>query len=321
MDLIYAAPNGADIGVLDAYTFDLAYGSDENNFEITLPITEAVLDKDYILYIEGTEYGGLVDSIKVNTEQGIVTYNGRTWHGLIESKVIRPDSGQDYFTVEGEANTVLASLITRLGLQDMFRAPTEDSGINISYQFQRYVPGYTKGMLLMLQSAGAKLKIVWSEGIVELSAVPIFDYAQHEDFNSDQIEFIISNAYNKINHLICLGAGDLSARMVIDLYCDALGNISQTQTFFNLDEHAEVFDFPNAESEADLIEKATDKFKEYIATDTVEISIETSEKYDIGDIVGAFEEVTKTSVVTTITKKIVTITNNIVSTEYKVGGR
>jgi hypothetical protein len=36
MDLIYTNTRLEDVGVLKDYTFDLAFGSDENDFEVTI---------------------------------------------------------------------------------------------------------------------------------------------------------------------------------------------------------------------------------------------------------------------------------------------
>lgn len=61
MDLIYANKNKIDVGVLKDYSFDLAFGSDENNFKLSVNTENNVCEEDYIIYIEGTEYGGIVD--------------------------------------------------------------------------------------------------------------------------------------------------------------------------------------------------------------------------------------------------------------------
>ena len=85
-----------------------------------------------------TEIGGIIDAIKLNTESGDITYSGRTWHGIMEGKVLCPDAGQDYLTLSGEANTVLDTLIKRMNLEDMFEVSDVDSGIIIaSYQMDR----------------------------------------------------------------------------------------------------------------------------------------------------------------------------------------
>ena len=102
----------------------------------------------------------------------------------------------------------------------------------------------------------------YREGKVHLSAVPLVDYSQDEEWDSDQMNFQISSNERPVNHLICLGKGDLSERMVRHLYMDARGNISETQTFFGVDEVTETYDYSNVESEEELITGGTQRLQE-----------------------------------------------------------
>lgn len=316
MDLIYMNPNKEDIGVLKDYTLDMAYGSDENNFECTVSSSNNVCESGFYLYAEGTEYGGIIDSINVDTESETVIYKGRTWHGIMESKVFEPDAGEDYLEISGEANTVLLSLITRMGLAAMFKVSSKASGINISHKMNRYVKGYT-GILRMLKANGAKLNVTFKGGFVELSAEPLVDYNQDEQFDTDQISFVIEKNYKPINHVICLGQGDLKDRRVIHLYADGVGNISGTQTFKGVDEVTEIYDYPNAESDEELIQGGVDIIKASWASDTIEFDFESDdESFDINDVIGAKEFITGTQVVAHITKKIIQIKDYTTAISY-----
>ena len=64
-----------------------------------------------------------------------------------------------------------------------------------------------------------------------------------------------------------------------------------------------------------------EKIKESWNSNEIEYSFEPDEEknFDIGDIVGAMEKITKTEVNAEITKKIVTINNNTTTISYKVG--
>ena len=77
-----------DIGVMQNFTLDLAYGEDENNFELTTVTENNVCQSGYYIYAEGTDYGGIIDGIEVKTNSGLLCYKGRTWHGILESKII-----------------------------------------------------------------------------------------------------------------------------------------------------------------------------------------------------------------------------------------
>lgn len=310
-----------DIGVLLDYDFDLAFGADENNFECGIASVAHCCEAGFYLYIEGTEYGGIIDAISSDTEKEEVTYSGRTWQGLLNSKVLQPDSGQAYLTVSGEANTVIASLLSRMDLNDLFEASSEASGLTISsYQMNRYTGGYD-GIIKMLKTVDAKLMFIFQNGKVVLSAVPIHNYSQDAEFDSDLVDFQAKKNYKSVNHLVCLGKGELQNRTVVHLYADEEGNISQTQTFTGLDEYAAVYNYPNAESASDLIAEGTDKLKELWEPDEIKIDFTgDSDAYDIGDVVGAVDNITHISVSAEIQKKIVTVKNGTITVSYDVGG-
>lgn len=246
MDLIYADALRKDIGVMTAYTLDMAYGSGENDFECTVDRGAHCCDRGFFLYVEGEEYGGIIDRIRVNTEKDEIIYKGRTWHGVLENKVLCPEEGQDYLVLSGEANALLQEIISRLGLTDLFEASSDDSGIQIvGYQMNRYVYGYT-GIKKMLKEFGAKLHIRWTGGMVELSALPITDYSEDEEFDASQVYFAVEKNYRPVNHMICLGQGDLAERAVIHLFTDENGGV---QPFAEVDHPVEDLDYILDESQ------------------------------------------------------------------------
>lgn len=272
MDLIYADENLNDIGVLQGYTLDLAYGVDENNFVVEMALKELDIREGYYIYIDGTEYGGIVDAIGVDTDAEKITISGRTWTGILASKVILTDEEKKYYTVDGDANIIISDLLSRCDLKDVFDVEYEDeeiieSGIDIdNFQF-RYDNLYF-GLLAMLQSVDSKLMFKFSNGKVILSAQLAMNYATAEDFDSSIVNFKIDKKYNHVNHLVCLGSGELNERNVIHLFTDKNGGLQpylwntnkepikdsdyidtlDSQVLFGLDEITEVYDYPSAET-------------------------------------------------------------------------
>lgn len=185
MELIHADANHVMLGTLERYELDLAFGSDENNFECVMVISdyccrtgEYLAMQDVVAgHVKYTEYGGRIDGVCVDTGKETVTYSGRTWQGILSKKIVCPDDGQDYLVLSGDANEVLGFLIQRIGAGDLFETPSEKAGITItSYQMDRYIDAYT-GMRKMLKCAGAKLVMYYREGKVHLSAVALVDYS------------------------------------------------------------------------------------------------------------------------------------------------
>ena len=318
MDLIFTNSEREDQGVLSTHAFDLSYGAAENDFELTLGADEPTLEKGACIFVEGTEYGGIIGGIKTSTNGETITYKGRTWHGIMNSKVIEPDTGENYLIVSGDANEVLSFLIARLGLSGLFVADENPSGVNISsYKFHRYCKGYD-GAADMLADNGGKLKIAWKDRAVHLSAEPISDYTE-SPVDGDIAVLTVDQKKDKVNHLICLGKGDLAEREVIHLYIDQNGQIGDVQYYTGVDEIADTYDNSNSD---DLRSDGIKHFKELRNNDTAEISLSETDglTYDIGDIVGAKEYKSGVSVSAAVTQKIVKINNGVVSTEYKTGG-
>lgn len=309
-----------DLGVMKDFTLDLAYGSDENDFECKIVRSNHCCEEGFYLYYEGTEYGGIIDDIEVDTEADEIAYHGRTWHGILNSKILEPNAGEDYLIISGEANKALGTLIARMGLSGLFVASTEASGITISnYKMNRYIAGYD-GIKKMLKAFGAKLNIIFKNGFVELSAKPFVDYSKDEQFDTDQISFRVKKKGSPLNHVVCLGKGDLAEREVIHVYADKNGNISETQVFTGVQEVSTTYDNANAESSDELKQGGIDMIHEAWNSNELEYDFNSDDEcFDIGDIVGAKEEVTETEVTAEITKKIVTINKNTTTISYKVG--
>lgn len=225
MEVIYADKNLRDIGVLRDCEADFAFGKDENDFEISIELPEHCCNDGFFVYVKDTEYGGIIDSICPDTEKNVLKYKGRTWHGILENKVIEPGEGEDYLIVSGDANDVLSVLIEKLGLNGLFCVEETESGILISnYQFKRYVKGYT-GIRKMLSSVHAKLEMRFENKKLTMKAMPVYDYSIDEEWDESQIDFQIEKNYRPVNHLICLGSGDLKERNVIHLFTDENGGV------------------------------------------------------------------------------------------------
>lgn len=323
MDLIYTNAKRVDLGVLLAHSLDLSFGTDENenDFEITLGKNEPVLDDGAIIYIDGTEYGGMVGGMRSSSTDEVRTHIGRTWHGILNDKVIEPDPGADYLIVEGEANEVMGALIERLGLGELFKARSASSGINIrKYQFARYVRGYD-GFRAMLSSASAKLKMSWSGTALELYAEPVVDYTD-QPVDGDEAALTVERYGSKVNHLICLGSGNLADRMVLHLYVDQFARIGSTQYYTGLEEIAEIYDYPNAASIDELRDFGTKQLKALRDNDKVELTAYEGSglEYDIGDIIGGTDTTTGNTASAVVTQKIVKINNGVVSINYKTSG-
>lgn len=326
--LILADQNLRDIKpVMDA-EIDIAIGSDENDYEIK--IRRDQWDKRYtygnIIYIRNTEFGGIIGRKKINTSEDTISLYGRTWRGELDKKVIRPSAGQDYRKVSGELNAVLNTLVTEQ-FNDYFVVSQNDTGVNVTnYQFDRYCT-LLAGIVKMLKSVGCKLHIEYIQqergqpGYVELSAVPIIDYSEQIELSEDsRLNYVFDETKNGVNHLICLGKGELQDRQVIDLYVAKDGSIGADQYYSGIEEIAQVYENTSAEAD-ELEEKGREQLQKLMNSTSFSMDVETlSMDVDVGDIVGGRDYMTGMYAAKPIAKKIYKVSRGEKSLEYEIEG-
>lgn len=268
MDLIYTNAERRDLGVLQDYSFDECFGKKDNTFEIKVQRYNHVCEQDYYVYIEFSEYGGIIDTLETDTKTGVVTYKGRTWHGLLNSFVIEPTAGNAYITFDGEANEVLEDIIDALGLGTLFvvdAVPQANRGdVRISQYNVRYEKAYDC-ILKMLEENEGKLIMYYLDGQVHIGATLSANFSATQEFDSALVPFKAGQTYNNVNHLICLGKGEAQDRAVIHLFLDDGEEVQpyttvaqpkqdseyildkRNQVFTGLEERTEIYDSPNAE--------------------------------------------------------------------------
>ena len=316
MDVVIMGPDGTALRQTDDFSLDLAYGDDQNDFELSA-VSGPALSRGMRWCVDGTPYGGIVDTLGVSVASDGVTalsYRGRDVHGVMAAKVVEPDAGQAYLTVSGEANSVIGRMLSRLSVDSWLRASAADSGIQVSgYRFHRYVDLWA-GLRMMLASVSARLAVSFVDGAPVLSAVPSDTYG---DVPSELVDFDAERTYRPVNHLIGLGTGELAERQVVHWYADAQGVVSQTQTLFGLDEVAEAYDL-SSESD-DLSGKTRAKLEDYQGQGTFEVDLPEGAGLDVGDRVAASDAVTGLSVTAEVVKVVVKVSAGEPTISYETG--
>ena len=320
MDLILATSDGQEECVL-TYDFDIELG-DKSDFQLNASYAswKNNLKIGKRVYIPGTEYGGIIKYISSATNTGNIFLKGFTWRGYLAHRFIRPASGQDYYIASGELNTIIGNLVNIPG----FIVSTIDTGITLSYQFNRYV-SVLEGLEAMLRSVGYRLDLKYQQtqagGYVYVQAVKAGVYGDSVEYSQDSlIDFSSTDDQMGINHLICLGTGELKNRLVIDLYADASGNISQIKSITGIDEIVDTFDNSGAELQT-LIESGTNRLKELLSKKSFIAAIKKVEtEMYIGDIITGQDYITGNKVTKPIAKKIVKRSNGVISIDYKIEG-
>lgn len=282
--------DGEWLGVLKCWSIDFDAG-DTDEFTLSMPSSSTVAVDgtrapwygDFVL-APGTEVGGIVDEVTVDTtgDSPTLKFTGRTWRGILATRIIRPDKGQDYLTISGTAEECVASILARQGLDGVF-AVSGSSGVKIEkYQFARYVDSHT-GLTSMLASVGLRMGVSKAKGKCSIECVPVKSIDKGVDENF--VTYVMSLNKRPVNHLVCLGEGELKDRVVVDLYADADGKVSTTQTFTGIDEVSDVYD-SNNEDEAGITEAGTEKLADMQADATsVKLTLPDDLDASLGDIV------------------------------------
>lgn len=332
MDFIIADKERIEIGYLpkDAeMDLDLSEKTDNregcNDAQVTVKADfENMVFGNYI-FLHGTEYGGRVMDLKRNTASATAVWYVDTWRRMLGQAVIEPPVGMAYLQiVNKDANTVISEVINnRFG--KIFAVPKQSSGIIISGKFDRYV-SVLDGLTKLLKAHGAKLKIEAAQGVagqtfcVNVEAVPIADYSEEIEYSQDnRVNLNIRDYRRGINHLICLGKGELTERMVRHLYIQEDGSIGSSRFYNGIDERTEVFEYPNAEDESELLKAGGERLKELANYKKLEMSVRDLE-LNIGDVVAGRDRVTGIYMKQPIVKKILKMKDGRTSVAYKVKG-
>lgn len=318
-DVVLAKPNGEEVGVMLFTSYDFEIGDFENSFLITCLRSEwEKIEDGSRIYIPGTEYGGIYRRTESATKLGTIGAGGFTWRGMLQNKIICPPAGADYATDSGELNQIIGARVSA-AFPGLFVGSSESTGVTVSYQYARYVTLYD-GLKAMLKSVGYKMQISYDQErcAVVIGAVPIVDYSDEIEYSSDMnADYEMVRDLTGVNHLICLGQGELRNRVVVHLYVDANGNISQRQTFFGADEIAKIYDYAGA-SRADLIQYGTDQLSQYANETSFKIELDSDKDVGIGDIVGGRDYISGIKMTAPITTKVVTWKEGFETIEYKL---
>lgn len=325
MELIIADKNGIEIAEMNGYQFD----SDQNGektFEVTIP---ANLWRSYMtygarVYVPDTEIGGIVGQIYTDTQNNTVSLMGRTWRGVLNSKVIQPPSGANYYTITGTVSACLTELTSgRFG--DLIRIKAPSTNIP-TFKFDRFCTLLT-GVDKMLASIDAKLTLAYRQGepnesgYLEVGASPVIDYSEEIELSQDsRLNFTMHNIRDGVNHLIVGGQGELDSRNILHFYVGKNGKIGKTQYYTGIDEIEYFYENTSTET-AELEEAAKDFFKDIMNRSEFVMNVEALDlDVSIGDIIGGRDYITGMYTKKPVANIVLTIEDGKITKDYIVEG-
>lgn len=312
-----------ELGALpDSVSLDFDIG-EENDVEIGC--SRGQVEKGQWIVAFGTEYAAVLEENTSQTNSSDETWCGNAPRKFLQQFIIEPPAGEAYRTVSGDANTVMSEVLDG-AFGGLFSIPDTPSGITISnYSFDRYTDALT-GFTKMLSQKGARINIEVVQGgseepfTIVLSAVPIQNLESEIQYSQDSKVSVQFKSYERgINHLICLGQGELTARQVVHLYAQFDGSVGQTQFYTGFRERMATYENTNVESQDELISEGTKRLQELMDYSQMTMSVQDVD-LTIGDIISGRNYDTGFYIAKPVIQKVVTITGGIPEISYKVEG-
>lgn len=278
-----------------------------------------------LIYIMGTEYGGIIGEALTDTTLDYVELKGLSWRGRLAKKIIQPPTGSDYKVVSGELHTVMKELIEP-EFDGLFVVSQEDTGISVNnYQFDRYCTLYD-GLVKMLKSKWYRLQLSFRReqgepGYLYIEAVPIVDYSNRIELSRDcQLNYTMDDKRDGVNHLIVAGKGELQDRNVLHLYVQEDGSIGTQQYYTGLREVAEVYENTSTETD-ELRSKSEERLQELMNKKTFRMDVaKLGLDIGIGDIVGGRDYLTGMYMAKPVENIVYELIGDAESKTYKLEG-
>lgn len=312
--IVWAGADRAELGATYAFDLDLSYGSGEEvscDFALALP-SDVRLSAGCLAFLDGTGWGGVVDGFQCDTGvRDTLTWVGRTWQGVLKGKVLRPDAGADHLVASGTTAACVSALLSRCALGGLF-AVGECAPASVSYQYARYCDAW-EGLLAMLASAGMRPTFVVDRSGGTVTVLVGCVSREADALESELADFAATRSWRPVNHLVCLGQGELAARTVVDLYADASGAVSTSQSLTGAAEVAQTYEQTSAQDAAELEAEGRRMLASLQVPGEVSARLREDSPLDVGDVVAARDARVDLTVTAEIGAVVVTVSRGVMS--------
>lgn len=235
--IIYADHDMNDIGVLQNFEIDLDI-ADKKDFSIGVTGDNHVLREGYFWYVEGYEYGGIVDAIESDSGNNTIKYTGRNARGILHSKTATMQS--EYVSGEN-IDECISYIVNNADFGGLFVVDVE----NISEPVHDYLltPEKTvyEAINELCEMYNRTLKLAFDAGdrSWHITTEYIIDYSDTVSYSiADAIGYRAEHKFNAPNHIIVHATGE-EGEYTIHLYTDENGGIQPYATAENPIEDAD----------------------------------------------------------------------------------
>ena len=310
--LTYTDPNRKDVGYLEGFSLDLENGK-EDDFEIKLPLDSFHnLSAGCLIYCENhPQYGGRVEKFSPNTAANTVTFIGSTWRGVFKKKILLNNIS---VTPSKTLEEITSEIISAANLTELFEPASNGSAIGLSMLAGQYMtPLATLETILSALGCRPSFRYSATSRRILIGTEAIKDYSKSE-YDSSQINMELSVNKMPTNHVIGIDKSGHAHH----LYLMHDGSYSQTQEITGAAEVTKLVEISSDDS-AVILQKLTEtmdaeqKAATSSALSVAEISAE------IGDIVGANEQYSKTFVASKVTSKVLKMSDKTFQINFETG--
>lgn len=319
--LVWTNSSFVEQGATQDFYLDLECGvTDDFNDTFAIQVDDEIqLHRNDAVYIDGTQWGGLVLRRITSTDVSVFQWEGRTWHGVFADKIIEPASGQDYYYANGSVSDCVSALITKLKIDDLFAVGDCPTATISNYRFGRYVDGYI-GLTKMLANVGLRpeFRVGWDNGAIRVY-VDVKSIETLDEIADGELATIEMTAeFLPPNHVIGLGQGELHERNVVHYYANSSGVVSATQTLFDMDERVIVYDNPSADDDS-LREGAIERLEDLQTSGEVEVSLDDGTFANIGDYIVGYDQRIDQSVTVPVVGQVVQVDDGVLTISCTAG--
>lgn len=318
MALIYTDTDLVEQGYLSGAVMDFQEEESENSFTLEMGLDDysKLSDGCYVFDESNPQFGGRVQKVRIQTAQNSLTWSGLTFSGVLSTKIIEPPSGQAYREIYGTLSEKVNTILELVGLDGVFYTNASGSAES-NWKIDRYTDVLSAFRKLAAQSNLA-MDVSFDKTHNGQKLLISFRTAKTveagEEYDSDLFSFDIEKDMMPVNHLICLGGGQLEERQVCHLYridSDFFYREGNSSNVYRLadpeprfpiasfldnwslaDEVVSVYDYSSVESYEELQKEGLKHFQEILDNSTkLEITPPEEAVFRLGDNIAGLEQI------------------------------
>ena len=262
-----------------------------------------------------------MEQLRHVSSDGQIRLRGTCWRGLLHRRIIVPDAGETHRILPPAEGNAAISQLLGTWRNDLFTVSEEDSGMLCPEASLRYTP-LLEALDDMLGVAGGRLSAVFTDGHVELSALPSRDMSDMVELSQEYDARLVTDSSVRIyNHIIALGRGEMLERQVVELWLLPDGTLTSDPSLVSLPDKVStlLYDYPAVESSEELERAARSKLQSYAGESSMEIEMTDNIGLELTDTASVRDTLTGMTAVLRVTARELTVNSSGIILAHQLG--